>query len=61
MNKEIKELLTELAKGNEMLDELDAGFDVLVFLASKAEDEGMITCGNAVLSGRMPESEYAVL
>lgn len=31
-----------------------AGFDVLVFVPSKEEDEGMITCGNAVLSGRMP-------
>jgi len=31
-----------------------AGYDVLVFIASKAEDEGRITCGNAVLSGNMP-------
>ena len=30
------------------------GFDVLVFVASKEEDEGRITCGNAVLSGTMP-------
>ena len=32
----------------------DVGFDVLVFIPSKEEDEGMITCGNAVLSGRFP-------
>lgn len=32
----------------------DAGFDVLVFIPSKDEDDGMITCGNAILSGRMP-------
>lgn len=26
-----------------------AGYDVLVFIASKEEDESKITCGNAVL------------
>lgn len=31
------------------------GFDVLVFLASEDEDLGRITCGNAILSGTMPE------
>jgi len=31
-----------------------AGFDVLVFIPSYDEDVGMITCGNAVLSGRLP-------
>lgn len=30
------------------------GFDVLVFIASREEDEGRITCGNAILSGTMP-------
>jgi 23S rRNA (adenine2503-C2)-methyltransferase len=30
------------------------GFDVLVFVASKEEDEGRITCGNAILSGTEP-------
>jgi 23S rRNA (adenine2503-C2)-methyltransferase len=30
------------------------GFDVLVFVASKEEDEGRITCGNAILSGTKP-------
>lgn len=39
-----------------------AGFDTLVFVPSYDEDFGMITCGNAVLSGRMPavpHVEYA--
>ena len=31
-----------------------AGFDVLVFCASKDEDLGRITCGNAILSGSKP-------
>lgn len=31
-----------------------AGYDVLVFIASRAEDEGRITCGNALLSGTRP-------
>lgn len=30
------------------------GYDVLVFIASAAEDEGRITCGNAILSGTEP-------
>jgi 23S rRNA (adenine2503-C2)-methyltransferase len=30
------------------------GYDVLVFIASKEEDEGRITCGNAILSGTRP-------
>ena len=30
------------------------GYDVLVFIASRAEDEGRITCGNALLSGTRP-------
>ena len=32
----------------------EAGFDVLVFIASRDEDEGRITCGNAILSGTLP-------
>ena len=36
----------------------DAGYDVLVFIASKEEDEGLITCGNAILSGTRPSVEY---
>jgi 23S rRNA (adenine2503-C2)-methyltransferase len=34
---------------------LDEGYDVLVFIASKEEDMGRITCGNAILSGSKPE------
>jgi 23S rRNA (adenine2503-C2)-methyltransferase len=30
------------------------GYDVLVFIASREEDEGRITCGNAILSGTKP-------
>jgi len=35
-----------------------AGYDVLVFIASLEEDMGRITCGNAILSGTLPEVEY---
>jgi len=35
-----------------------AGFDVLVFVPSLDEDEGLITCGNAILSGTNPRVEY---
>lgn len=31
------------------------GYEVLVFIASADEDLGGITCGNAVLSGKVPE------
>lgn len=37
------------------------GFDVLVFIASEYEDLGRITCGNAILSGTMPDCEHSVL
>lgn len=37
------------------------GFDVLVFIASDYEDLGRITCGNAILSGSLPECSYEVL
>ena len=30
------------------------GYEVLVFIASRDEDEGRITCGNAILSGSYP-------
>lgn len=40
-------------------DLIEAGFDVLVFIPSADEDEGRITCGNAILSGSVPECEYA--
>lgn len=36
----------------------DAGYDVLVFIASEDEDLGRITCGNAILSGSMPLVQY---
>lgn len=38
-----------------------AGFDVLVFVPSQDEDDGMITCGNAVLSGKMPSNRLSVM
>ena len=39
----------------------EAGYDVLVFIASEEEDLGRITCGNAILSGSMSECEYKVV
>lgn len=36
----------------------DAGYDVIVFIASHEEDAGRITCGNAILSGTLPEVPY---
>lgn len=39
----------------------DAGYDVIVFLASEYEDLGRITCGNAILSGTMPEVEHRIV
>jgi 23S rRNA (adenine2503-C2)-methyltransferase len=39
----------------------EVGFDVLVFVPSYEEDLGRITCGNAILSGTMPECEYEEL
>lgn len=37
------------------------GFDVIVFIPSYDEDLGMITCGNAVLSGQLPKIKYELL
>lgn len=34
------------------------GYDVLIFIPSKDEDESLITCGNAILSGNMPKTKY---
>lgn len=34
------------------------GYDVIVFIASHEEDAGRITCGNAILSGSVPEVPY---
>ena len=36
----------------------NAGYDVLVFIASHEKDAGRITCGNAILAGTLPECEY---
>lgn len=38
-----------------------AGYDVIVFVPSHEEDMGRITCGNAILSGSMPEVEHKVV
>jgi 23S rRNA (adenine2503-C2)-methyltransferase len=38
-----------------------AGFETLVFIASRDEDEGRITCGNAILSGTLPECKFRFL
>ena len=37
------------------------GFDVLVFVPSLDEDQGRITCGNAILSGTTPDCSYQVV
>ena len=39
-------------------DLINAGFDVLIFVPSSDEDGGRITCGNAILSGSMPECKF---
>ncbi len=38
-----------------------SGFDVLVFVPSLEEDQGRITCGNAILSGTLPECDYHIV
>lgn len=35
-----------------------AGFDVIVFVPSYDEDLGLITCGNAILSGSIPKVKF---
>jgi len=37
------------------------GFDVIVFVPSYDEDLGMITCGNAILSGNLPKIHYDII
>lgn len=37
------------------------GFDVIVFVPSYDEDNSLITCGNAVLSGKTPTSKFDVI
>jgi len=39
----------------------NAGFDVIVFVPSYDEDLGLITCGNAILSGSVPKVKYSVI
>ena len=36
----------------------NVGFDVIVFVPSYDEDLGLITCGNAILSGNMPKINF---
>ena len=38
----------------------ESGFDVLIFVPSMDEEQGLVTCGNAVLSGREIASEYTL-
>lgn len=38
-----------------------AGFDVIVFVPSYDEDNGLITCGNAILSGKIPSVKHTIL
>ena len=38
-----------------------AGFDVIVFVPSVDEDGGLITCGNAILSGSTPTVKFTEL
>ena len=37
------------------------GFEVIVFVPSYDEDLGLITCGNAILSGSLPKIKYDVI
>jgi 23S rRNA (adenine2503-C2)-methyltransferase len=37
------------------------GYNVLVFIASEEEDDSRITCGNAILSGSLPNGNYREL
>lgn len=39
----------------------NVGFDVIVFVPSYDEDLGLITCGNAILSGSMPKTNYTII
>lgn len=39
----------------------DEGYDVLVFIASEEEDLGRITCGNAIISGSLPDTKYEIV
>jgi len=39
----------------------DAGFDVLVFVPSIDEEDGLVTCGNAVLGGSTLKSDPSII
>lgn len=39
---------------------INVGFDVIVFVPSYDEDNGLITCGNAILSGSLPKTNYKI-
>ena len=39
----------------------NAGFDVIVFVPSYDEDLGLITCGNAILSGSIPKVDHYIV
>ena len=61
---ELKQRVDYYRKENDRLnrkveEDLKAnGFDVIVFVPSYDEDNGLITCGNAILSGKKPTSSY---
>jgi len=42
-------------------DLINAGFDVLVFIPSYDEDKGLITCGNAILTGKEPSIDFKLV
>lgn len=42
-------------------DLINAGFDVLVFVPSIDEEDGLVTCGNAVLGGSVMKSDTKVI
>lgn len=39
----------------------DAGFDVLVFVPSIDEEDGLVTCGNAILGGSTLKTDTQVI
>jgi 23S rRNA (adenine2503-C2)-methyltransferase len=42
-------------------DLINAGFDVLVFVPSIDEEDGLVTCGNAVLGGSVMKSDTKII
>ena len=42
-------------------DLIKEGFDVLVFIPSYDEDKGLITCGNAILTGKEPSIDFKLV